>query len=344
MKQVRFTAPTLVGALALFAAVAQATTINENFSTDPLQHGWQIFGDTNLFTWNATNQKLEVTWDSSQTNSYFYQPLGTTITRYDDFSLAFDLTLHDIASGTEAGKTGPMEIGFGFLNFAGATNATFMRGAYGSAPNVAEFGYYAHGYYDYFGTIYDSPAAAVPSFISGVNSFDYAPQILSVYDCELPTNQTLHVTFVYTATNQTAALTITTNGAMVAAFPDLALDGSNGFADPTNDDFLVDTFSISSYSSFGDDYDSILAHGTVANIQVTVPPPARNLVGSFTNDLWRVDFSARTNWLFTLQRTTDFQSWTNVSPAIAGSNGNLFLQDTNPVGGQAFYRIQAERP
>jgi hypothetical protein len=343
MKKFRFAAPALAGVLALFASVTQAATLTENFASDPRQNGWQVFGDTNLFTWNATNQNLEVTWDSTQTNSFFYQPLGTTVTRYDDFSLAFDLTLHDIASGVEPGKTGPLEIGLGLLNFAGATNATFMRGAYGSAPNVAEFGYYAHGYYDYFGTIYDSPAAAVPSFISGVNSFDYAPQILSVYDCELPTNQTLHVSLVYTATNQTAVLTITTNGVPVAAFPDLALDGSNGFTD-TNYDFLVDTFSISSYSSAGDDYDSILAHGTVANIHVTVPPPAWNLVGSFTNDLWRVNFSARTNWLYTLQRTTDFQSWTNVSPVLAGSNGDLFLQDTNPIGGQAFYRIQAERP
>src|SRR5690242_659345 len=148
MKKIRFAAPALTGVLALSAILTQATTITENFSSDPLQNGWQVFGDTNLFHWNSTNQNLEVTWDSTRTNSYFYQPLGTTITRYDDFSIAFDLKLHDIASGVESGKTGPLEIGFGFLNFSGATNTSFMRGAYGSAPNVAEFGYYAHGYYD----------------------------------------------------------------------------------------------------------------------------------------------------------------------------------------------------
>ncbi|HZI31203.1 MAG TPA: hypothetical protein VFF11_02610, partial [Candidatus Binatia bacterium] len=333
MKKIRFAAPALTGVLALSAILTQATTITENFSSDPLQNGWQVFGDTNLFHWNSTNQNLEVTWDSTRTNSYFYQPLGTTITRYDDFSIAFDLKLHDIASGVESGKTGPLEIGFGFLNFSGATNTSFMRGAYGSAPNVAEFGYYAHGYYDYFGTIYDSPATATPSFISGVNSYDYAPQILSVYEDELPTNQPVHVSLTYTASNQTAMLVITTNGIPVASFPDLALNGSNGFTD-TNYDFLVDTFSISSYSSVGDDYDSILAHGTVANISVSVPPPAQNLAGSFTNGGWQVNFSARTNWLFTLQRTADFQSWTNVSPTISGINGNLFLQDTNPAASQ----------
>jgi hypothetical protein len=342
MKKFRFVLAA-AGALACYVLAARAKTITENFSTNPLQNGWRIFGDTNLFQWNATHQNLEVTWDSTQTNSYFYQPLGTTVTRYDDFSIAFDLTLHDIASGVEPGKTGPLEIGFGFLNFSVATNSSFMRGAYGSAPNVAEFGYYAYGYYDYFGTIYDSPATATPSFISGANSYDYAPQILSVYEAELPTNQTVRVSLSYTASNQTAVLRITTNGVPLAAFPDLALDGANGFTD-TNDDFQVDTFSISSYSSAGDDYDSILAHGTVANISVSVPPPAQNLAGSFTNGFWQVNFSARTNWLFALQRTTDFQSWTNVSPTISGINGNLFLQDTNPVDSRAFYRIRAERP
>lgn len=343
MKTVRFASLVIAGALALSVHFVQAGTFTENFSSDPLQHGWRIFGDTNLFHWNATNQNLEVTWDSTKTNSYFYQPLGTTITRYDNFSLAFDLRLHDIASGVEPGKTGAIQLALGFLNFSGATNANFMRGAYGSAPNVAEFDYYAYGYYDYFGTIYDSPATATPSFISGVNSYDYAPQSLSLYDGELPTNQTVHVSLTYTASNQTAVLTITTNGVPIASLPDLALNGGNGFTD-TNYNFLVDTFSISSYSSVGDDYDSILAHGTVAHISVSVPSPAQNLAGSFTNGFWQVNFAARTNWLFTLQRTTDFESWTNVSPTISGINGELTLQDTNPVLKQSFYRIRAERP
>jgi hypothetical protein len=35
---------------------------------------WRQFGDGSLFQWNATNQHLEVTWDSSRTNSLFYRP------------------------------------------------------------------------------------------------------------------------------------------------------------------------------------------------------------------------------------------------------------------------------
>jgi len=78
----------------------------KNFSANPLQNGWQIFGNTNLFQWDSTNHDLAVTWDSSQTNSYFYHPLGTVVTRNDDFSVVFDFRLNDIASGTDAGMTG----------------------------------------------------------------------------------------------------------------------------------------------------------------------------------------------------------------------------------------------
>ena len=340
MKKQWFALPVLAGVFVL--SVTQATTITENFSANPLQNGWNIFGDTNLFRWDPTNQALDVTWDSTQTNSYFYHPLGVTVTRNDDFSIAFDLRLNDIASGVEPGKTGPMELGFGFLNFTNATGTNFMRGAYGNAPNVAEFDYYTSGYYDDGGIIYPAPATATPAFISGVDSYDYAPVDLSVYEYELPTNQWIHITLTYTATNQTAVLILTTNGVPVGNPPGLVLDSANGFSD--SDDFQVDTFSISSYSSVGDDYDSVLAHGSVGNIVVTVPPPMQNLVGVFTNGLWQVRFTDRTNWLYTLQRTTDFQSWTNVSAATAGNGISLLLQDTNPPANGAFYRVSAERP
>ena len=340
MKKIRPLA--LAGLFVLSAARCGAATYAENFSADPLQDGWQIFGDTNLFQWDSTNHDLDVTWDSTQPNSYFYHPLGGTVTRNDDFSIAFDLRLNDIASGVEPGKTGPMQLGFGLLNFTNATSANFMRGAYGSAPNVAEFDYYTCGYYNFDGFIYPTTNTTMPSFISGVDSYDYCPADLSVYDNVLPTNQWIRVTFTYTAANQTAVLVLTTNGASVGGLPPLVLDADNGFAD--SDDFQVDTFSVSSYSSVGDDYDSVLAHGSVANIVVTVPPPAQNLTGAFSNGGWQTQFTDHLNWLYTLQRTTDFQSWTNVSIATAGNGTNLFLQDTNPPAESAFYRVSAARP
>src|SRR5947209_3134390 len=122
----------------LIAPISWARTINEDFVT-PFQNGWQIFGNTNLFHWNLANQNLEVTWDSRESNSFFYFPLGTTLTRSDDFAIAFDLRLNDIISGIEPGKTTGLEIGFGFLNFSTATNSGFARGVFGSAPGLVEF-------------------------------------------------------------------------------------------------------------------------------------------------------------------------------------------------------------
>jgi len=60
--------------LCLFMAAAfvmEAAVISENFSSNPNSREWRKFGNTNLFLWNASNQNLEVTWDSSQSNSYF---------------------------------------------------------------------------------------------------------------------------------------------------------------------------------------------------------------------------------------------------------------------------------
>lgn len=324
-------------------ASVSATTLVGDFSTDPMQHGWKIFGNEELFHWNSTNQNLEVTWDSTQTNSYFYQPLGTIVTRNDDFSIAFDLTLHDIASGVEPGKTGPLQISFGFLNFAGATSTNFMRGSFGSAPNVAGFDYYTDGFYDYFGTIYPSPAATVPAFISGVNSFNYAPALISAYDNQLPENQLIHIEMTYTASNQTARVSVSTNGVELVTLPALVLDAANNFDAPEN--FAVDTFSISSFSSVGDDYDSVLAHGTVANLVVTVPPPpVQNFSGSFSNQFWRAEFLSQSNWVYTLERSVDLRSWSEINPTNSGTDTQLVLIDTNPPAANAFYRIRAERP
>ena len=169
MSRFRLSAPALAGWLVLLSLRSGATVITQNFSTNPLQDGWQIFGDTDLFQWNSTNHNLAVTWDSSQTNSYFYHPLGTILTRNDDFSIAFDLRLNDIASGTHAGMTGGFEIGLGFLNFGDATGTNFLRGVFYpigapiGAINLVEFDYFPSGYFPDFGPV---SATTTPTFIA----------------------------------------------------------------------------------------------------------------------------------------------------------------------------------
>ncbi len=326
---------------------ASAATITQNFTADPAQNGWRLYGDTNLFSWSSSNHNLEVTWNSTHTNSFFYMPLGTILTRHDDFSFEFDLRLNDIVSGNEPGKTGPMQLAIGFQNFSGATSTHFKRGVYypfnapDGAVNLVEFDYFPAGYYD-FGGIFPVDPTTQPVFISTNGSF--APTTLSPFVFELPTNQFVHVSMTYTASNQTVVTTIT-NSSFVKHLPDVSLNDSGNSLFTTNDNFHVDTFSISSYSSVGDDYDSILAHGVVDNLVITIPPPPiQSLAGSFTNSIWQAKFIGQTNWLYSLERTTDFQSWTNIAVLVNDSGTNLVLQDTNPPSSRGFYRVSAEKP
>ena len=335
MKKIRSLA--IASFLVLSVTCSLAATISASFTNDPAADGWQIFGDTNLFHWNSAHQNLAVTWDSSQSNSYFFHPLGTIVTRHDDFTIAFDLQINDIVSGNEPGKISPMELGFGFLNRAAATAPGFERAA---ASNLAELDYFPLGYYlgddGKTNTIYPT---LVPTFIS--SSYDYAPGSYEPWIATFPTGLLVHISLTYTAGNQTLVAAFQTNGVDCLEIPPVVLTDTF----PSNSDFAGDMFSITSYGSAGDIYDSVLAHGTVANIVVTVPPPPiQNLSGSFSNGLWQVQFTSQTNWLYTLQSTADFQSWTDVSSTTSGSGTNLFLQATNAPTDKAFYRVRADRP
>jgi hypothetical protein len=63
-----------------------------------------------------------------------------------------------------------------------------------------------------------------------------------------------------------------------------------------------------------------------------------------TNGIWQVQFLSRSNWVYALERTADFQTWTPASPGVPSGGGMLTLQDTNPAMSWAFYRVRAERP
>src|SRR5260370_2557754 len=105
MKQVRSLA--FASLFVVFAMRSGATTINEDFSSNPLQNGWHIFGGTNLFQWDSTNKNLRVTWDSSQRNSYFSHPLGTILPRDANFTITLYLPLDDIRPTSDAHNPSP---------------------------------------------------------------------------------------------------------------------------------------------------------------------------------------------------------------------------------------------
>jgi hypothetical protein len=302
------------------ASVCGAATIIEDFSADPLQNGWQIFGDTNLFQWDSTNQNLDVTWDSSQTNSYFYKPLGTILAVSDDFSLSFDLQLNDI---TWSGST---ELAVGLFHFSDATNSVFSRPA-ANTPNLFEFDYFPNNGVG-------QPAIAATLTDTNVNS-SHRNDFYFVFDNQpLDTGIIYHIVLTHVAGQTNISGEIFTDGQLYSSLPRI-------FAGPIID-FRIDTVSVTSYRNPAN---SLLAHGTVDNFVVTLPPPpVQDLTGAFSNNVWQAQFISQSNWLYTLQRSTNLISWDDIPPSMNGNGTNLFLPDNNPPQDKSFYRVLANRP
>jgi hypothetical protein len=309
-----------------------ATTFTEDFSAAPANHGWQVFGDPNLFAWDGVNQNLRVTWDSSKTNSYFHRPLGTVLASDDDFSLSFELLLEDYAIGTTPGKLSTFEIAIGLLNLDQATQTNFFRGAGVNATygpkNLVEFNFFP---------AFDSFLPTIDQVIvSTNNAWLYNNDNLS----DLTPGETFQVCLTYMTADRTLTTTISNNAAQYGQTQTIVV--------PANFDFRVGTLSISSYSDAGQPpffAGSILAHGIVDNFTVTVPPPpVANLSGGFLGANWQVQFTSRPNWLYTLERTTNFTAWESASAATLGNGSTLTLPDVSAPSTNAFYRVRATRP
>src|SRR5882724_9524824 len=264
--------------------VASATTFTENFATDPASNGWLTFGNSNLFQWDATNHDMAVTWDSSQPNSYFYHALGTNLDSGSDFSISFDLQLTD-SSATGFG----FEIAVGLFNLTNATNSAFLRGTGTDSPNLFEFDYFPAGGF---------PPSLDCTAVDANNNFQF------IYDpnsLPLVNNTLYHITVTHDSTAPMITGQVLTGGNLYTSFP-------TNFASTNFAGFQLDTVSISSYND-ANSGGSALAHGTVANIVVTIlPPPPLNITGGFSNNVWQVQFTSRNHWLYTLERTGDFQS------------------------------------
>jgi hypothetical protein len=309
-------------------ANAGPVSLTQDFSSDPIAAGWRVFGETNLFFWDRTNQNLRVTWDSSQTNSYFFLPLGVMVTRDDDFQLGFDLSFEDYQSGTTPGKPYAFPAAIGFLNLNQAAQTNFSRGVginatYG-AKNLVEFDFFPA--FD----IYSPTIAQV--VVSTNNAWLYNHLNL----LEMPPGDLFRIAMNYDSATHTLTTATTRNGLPYGQLQTIVVN--------SNYDFRVNAVSVSSYSDQHAD-GSMLAHGVLDNIVVTVPPPpVQNFSGNFTNGSWQAHFISQSNWLYQLERTVDFQSWTTVGGATPGNATNLFLLDESAIADKAFYRVKAERP
>lgn len=306
----------LLTALSVVLAAAQlsAGTFLSQFATDPLAAGWQIHGDTNLFTWDSTNQNLLVTWDSSQSNSYFHRPLGTTLTRTNGFLLAFDLTLNDVPD------TNGFQLAIGLVNLADATSPNFFRGSGFESPNLAEFDFYP-----------DSGFGASPTatMADGFSTFTFA-YVTAPFDF----GTTYRVVLTHPPGAQILTAQVLTNGQLYTTLPFSYI--SAGFGD-----YQLDTLAVCSYSDENGYGSSILAHGSVDNFILASPLPVETLTALAPGS---VSFASDTNWVYTLESSTNLQSWSVAAPTTLGNGTNLVLQATNTPVDPAFFRVRADLP
>jgi hypothetical protein len=326
--------------LILFALVAArpargAELLTEDFAGDPAARGWRAFGHTNLFLWDATNRWLRVTWDSAQSNSYFYLPLGDILTKSDDFALAFDLRLDSVAVGLTPDKPSTFQVAVALFNLAQATRSNLMVGS-GTSPatglrSSVEFNYFPGGDFE----------PTVSCIMVSSNNGSYSQFLFSHdFPLELDTGIWHRIALVYTAGTRTLTMTKTRAGVPFGTTQTITLGA--GFTD-----FRLDTLAIASYHDAGQfpPAGSLLAHGAVDNITLSLPdPPVTQLQPALTNSLAVVRFLSRSNWLYTLQHSADLVTWTNLPATAAGTGGVLELSHPAAPAAPSFYRVQGERP
>lgn len=322
MKRVSRTAALLV--VAGWAAAVSAAGFTEDFASEPFARGWATFGNAQLFRWDSTGQNLQVTWDSSSTNSYFYHPLGPVLGKHDDVQLSFDLQIEQIGVGVNPDKPFTFELAVGLINVRDATGPGFLRGTGNQSPNLLEFDYFPDSGFG---------ATVSPVIVSSNNQF--VPAFTA--PLELSAGGVYHIQMQYTAASHTLATTIQRDGETLGPVKQVALG-------PAFTDYQVDAISVSSYSDEGAG-GSMLATGSIDNLAVRFPDPLTvELRGVLVDGIMHAAFTGSSNWLFTLERTDDWKEWQPVAGPVSGA-GELVLQDetrTAPDGG-AFYRVRAER-
>ena len=310
----------------------------EDFSTDPVGNGWLRWGEPSLFQWDASNAVLDVTWDSSHPNSYFYWPLGTVLTKQDDFQVRFEFVLDSIAIGVGEGKPYTFELAMGFIHFASATQTNFFRGSGMNATygprNLVELDYFPDSGFG---------ATLAPTVVSTNNRIAFSDN----HPLELVPGDRYEIVMTHLSSQQILRTQARRNGDAFGLPPNSTLADLdlNGFPD-----FRVDAVALCSYSdehqSPPEFRGSLLARGAVDRIEATFPdPPLNGILAGFEDEHWKVEFEARGGWGYYLERSGAFREWVTVDHTTLGQDGPVVLVHTNAaVLSGGFYRVRAERP
>jgi hypothetical protein len=95
-----------------------------------------------------------------------------------------------------------------------------------------------------------------------------------------------------------------------------------------------------SYIVLSGGYSDVQTESAVYSMALPLPPAAPAMVsGSFTNGNFQLGLAAQTNTGFGLLASTNLTDWQRIAAGFTGTNGVLFLQDTNAASfPRRFYR------
>ena len=310
--------------------------IFETFQENPFENGWSATGDTSLFEWDASEQRLAATWDSSKPNSYFTHTLDQTVSTGEDFSIAFDLHLDAIEIGTTTDKPFTFPIAIGLIDFAQATRDDYFRGTGISAVHgpkgVAEWNY-----------LPDSGFGATVS--SGLISQDNQWAFQNTFPLELSPGTLYQIELTYQAATGVLATTMTADGEPFGPILDAKL--SDIFGNPVEGGFTrldVDAFAISSYSDEGQSppefAGSIRANGFVDNIRVTIDSAPTIDQIQISDSQISLTFAALAGKTYWLEHSTDLINWMTIQQQVAEANetAEWNIDRSGPIG---FFRLRA---
>ncbi len=314
----------------LLAPGAWGASWREDFTSDPARRGWSVHGDASLFSWSASRGRLDVTWDSARTNSFFHRPLGTVLGRDESFRLAFELRLEELRSLVPAGT---FQLAVGLLRRREAFQTNFFRGA-GVHPrlgprNIVEF--------DYF----PGSTAIAPTFSAVAVGTNYVRwSMVNLYPLELTPGEEFQVELDYAAAGSSLSLAVRRRGEPYGQ------GTTRIFGVP--DDFRVDTVSITSYSGANQPPNyggQILARGWIDNLVMEYPDPGLpSLEWSRANGGGPVlGCRALAGWQPTLMQSHDLRSWHPPAEASAAhpAGWRWSPSTTEPA---AYYRLEWDRP
>lgn len=324
----QFVATVLLWLLAPIALMG--ASFSDDFATAPTR--WREHNPGSV-RWDETNANLAVTWDSRGTNSFFYFPLGTTLTRADSFSFEFTLRIDDLMLGIDPAKRYTFQLAAGFLNLAQAKRPEFFRAAGVNAAHgprsMVEFCYFPES------GIIDPTIGPIIASTNNQIAFSHTHPV------ELEMGATYRVKMSFDAATQTLTTEMEHNGEPFGQAPNNTIQplvyGAN-FGD-----FRIDAFSIHSYSDAGQTSPqfagSLLAHGVIDDVKLTWPaPPEIKIAGRFEEGAWVVSFEPTASWSYSLERSIDFEFWDEVD-----SGPGPDLRDSDPPDTGAFYRVVASR-